>query len=288
MSSKISVALAQTTQLAFNHDLSEYESDVKKILTGMTGERMVIHPELHLFGCEMKIPELRKIAQPLDSDFVINLGKIAAKLGTWLVPGSIVEPAPNGNVYNTALVFDPSGKLVSHYRKIFPWRPSEPFTPGNEFVVFDIPDLGRFGITICYDIWFPEVVRQLTWMGAEVIINLVRTTTPDRKQELVLLQATSIMNQVYMLSVNAAAPVAMGRSLVVDPDGEVLEEVLDDQPSVIYTEVDFDRVMQIRTEGTAGTNRMWEQFLPDEPIIKLSIYDGRIDPRAWCPGKENK
>lgn len=57
---------------------------------------------------------------------------------------------------------------------------------GNEFSIFEIPGLGCVGLNICYDIWFPEVTRQLTWMGAEVIVNLVRTTTPDRKQELVL------------------------------------------------------------------------------------------------------
>ena len=55
---------------------------------------------------------------------------------------------------------------------------------GSEFSVFELPGLGRVGLNICYDIWFPEVTRQLTWMGAELIVNLVRTTTPDRKQEL--------------------------------------------------------------------------------------------------------
>jgi predicted amidohydrolase len=190
-------------------------------------------------------------------------------------------------VYNTALVFNPAGELVSFYRKIFPWRPSEPFTMGNEFSVFELPGLGRVGLNICYDIWFPEITRQLTWMGAELIVNLVRTTTPDRKQELVLVQASSIVNQVYILSINAAAPIAVGRSIVTDPDGDIVEQALDDSNLFIYTDIDFDRVAQIRSQGTAGVNRMWEQFLPHDPDINLPIYAGRINPRTWRPGMMN-
>ncbi len=284
MSKKISVAAAQVTQRKFTYDLSSYAKDIAEILSRSPGTKMVVHPELHLFGSDMSAAALQEIAQSLDSKFVSELGEIAKRFGIWLIPGSIVEPAPNVGVYNTALVFNPAGELVSFYRKIFPWRPSEPFTMGSEFSVFELPGLGRVGLNICYDIWFPEVTRQLTWMGAELIVNLVRTTTPDRKQELVLVQANSIVNQVYILSVNAAAPIAMGRSLVVDPDGDVLEQVLDDSNSVIYTVIDFDRVAQIRRDGTAGVNRMWDQFLPNDPEINLPIYTGRINPRTWRPG----
>ena len=284
MSKKISVAAAQVTQRKFTYELSSYAQDIAEILSRSPGTKMVVHPELHLFGSDMSAAALQEIAQSIDSKFVSELGEIAKRFGIWLIPGSIVEPAPNIGVYNTALVFNPAGELVSFYRKIFPWRPSEPFTMGSEFSVFELPGLGRVGLNICYDIWFPEVTRQLTWMGAELIVNLVRTTTPDRKQELVLVQANSIVNQVYILSVNAAAPIAMGRSLVVDPDGDVLEQVLDDSNSVIYTVIDFDRVAQIRRDGTAGVNRMWDQFLPNDPEINLPIYTGRINPRTWRPG----
>lgn len=283
MSKKISLALAQVTQRKFTDDLTEYTKEIEKILSSSSRIQMVVHPELHLFGSDMSTDALQEIAQSLDSKFVGELGEIAKRFGIWLIPGSIVEPAPNNGVYNTALVFNPAGELISFYRKIFPWRPSEPFTMGSEFSVFELPGLGRVGLNICYDIWFPEVTRQLTWMGAELIVNLVRTTTPDRKQELVLVQASSIVNQVYMLSVNAAGPIAMGRSLVVDPDGDVVKQVLDDSNSIIYTVIDFDRVAQIRRDGTAGVNRMWDQFLSNDPEISLPIYTGRINPRTWRP-----
>ena len=281
---KISVALAQVTQRQFTDDLSGYTEEIEKILSRFPETQMVVHPELHLFGSDMSTDALSDIAQSLDGKFVGELGEIAKRFGIWLIPGSIVEPAPNNEVYNTALVFNPAGELVSFYRKIFPWRPSEPFTMGSEFSVFELPGLGRVGLNICYDIWFPEVTRQLTWMGAELIVNLVRTTTPDRKQELILVQASSIVNQVYILSVNAAGPIAMGRSLVVDPDGDVVEQIFDDGNSIIYTIIDFNRVAQIRRDGTAGVNRMWNQFLSNDPEISLPIYTGRINPRTWRPG----
>jgi predicted amidohydrolase len=287
MSKKISVALAQVTQRQFTNDLTEYTREIEKILSGSSETQMVVYPELHLFGSDTSAKALQEIAQSLDSKFVADLGEIAKRFGIWLIPGSIVEPAPNNGVYNTALVFNPAGELVSFYRKIFPWRPSEPFTMGSEFSVFELPGLGRVGLNICYDIWFPEITRQLTWMGAELIVNLVRTTTPDRKQELVLVQASSIVNQVYILSINAAAPIAVGRSIVTDPDGDIVEQALDDSNLFIYTDIDFDRVAQIRSQGTAGVNRMWEQFLPHDPDINLPIYAGRINPRTWRPGMMN-
>ncbi len=287
MSKKISVALAQVTQRQFTNDLTDYTREIEKILSGSSETQMVVYPELHLFGSDTSAKALQEIAQSLDSKFVTDLGEIAKRFGIWLIPGSIVEPAPNNGVYNTALVFNPAGELVSFYRKIFPWRPSEPFTMGSEFSVFELPGLGRVGLNICYDIWFPEITRQLTWMGAELIVNLVRTTTPDRKQELVLVQASSIVNQVYILSINAAAPIAVGRSIVTDPDGDIVEQALDDSNLFIYTDIDFDRVAQIRSQGTAGVNRMWEQFLPHDPDINLPIYAGRINPRTWRPGMMN-
>jgi predicted amidohydrolase len=108
-------------------------------------------------------------------------------------------------------------ELAASYRKVFPWRPYERW--GGSFVVADMAGFGRVGLSICYDSWFPEVARHLAWMGAEVILNPTLTPTADRAQELVLARAQAITNQVYVVGVNAAAPTARGRSLLVDPKG---------------------------------------------------------------------
>ncbi len=108
----------------------------------------------------------------------------------WLLPGSLYE-LDGDVIYNTAVVISPEGEIVAKYRKMFPWLPYEAGTAaGNEFCVFDIPDVGRFGLMICYDMWFPEVTRTLVWMGAEVILQPTMTPTSDREVELVMAQAS--------------------------------------------------------------------------------------------------
>ena len=69
-----------------------------------------------------------------------------------------------------------------------------------------MPGTGRAGLSICYDAWFPESTRSVAWLGAEFVVNVVKTIGADRKQERVLAQANAIVNQVFMLSVNCRGP----------------------------------------------------------------------------------
>ena len=75
-------------------------------------------------------------------------------------------------------------------------------------MTFDIPEVGRIGLSICYDGGFPETCRQLAWMGAEVVLQPSRTTTSDRNQEMVMARANAIFNQIYLVSLNAGSPAA--------------------------------------------------------------------------------
>ena len=118
-------------------------------------------------------------------------------LDIWLVPGTLVEQTDDGRLFNTALAISPDGYIVARYRKLFPWRPYEELLPGSEFVTFDIPGVGRVGLAICFDGSFPEVSRQLAWLGAEVIIQPTLTTTRDREMEIVMARANAFANQVY-------------------------------------------------------------------------------------------
>ena len=135
------------------------------------------------------------------------------------MPGSIYERGDDGNVYNTAIAVSPLGEIAATYRKVFPWQPYEQTTPGNEFVVFDIPGVGRVGLAICYDGSFPETARQLAWLGAEVIIQPTLTTTRDREMELVCARANAWTNQLYVVNVNASDPAGVGASVHRRPRG---------------------------------------------------------------------
>ena len=153
--------------------------------------------------------------------------------------------------------------------------------PGAEFVVFDMSGTGRVGLSICYDAWFPETTRHLAWMGAELIVNVVRTATSDRAQEVVLNRANAITNQVFVASVNSAAPSGIGRSLVIDPQGTVRAETVDASDSTLTDVIDLDEVSNVRRYGTAGLNRVWDQFRPGDAPLELPLYGGRIDPATW-------
>lgn len=278
---------AQARPRLIGEPVSAFADEVKAALQAQPHSKLVVFPELHLFGDEepdlQRTESLQASAEPLDGPRVKELKQLAKDLNIWLVPGSVCERGPEGQLFNTQLVLSPDGELAGYYRKIFPWRPFEPYDPGDRFTTVDLPGIGRLGLNICYDAWYPEVSRQLAWMGAEVILNVVKTTTPDRKQELILAKANAIVNQVFMVSVNCAGPIGQGKSIIVDPEGNTLAEAPDDTPQLLTAELDLAAVEHVRTHGTENLNRPWSQFREGEPAVELSVYQGRINPATWTP-----
>ena len=119
---------------------------------------MVVFSELCAFG------PLIHFAQEFPCNFEKEMQEKAKKYGIWLLPGSVFEKS-EGNIYNTASVINPQGEVVTRYRKMFPFYPYEVgVTAGHEFCTFDVPDIGKFGVSICYDMWFPETIRTLAVM----------------------------------------------------------------------------------------------------------------------------
>lgn len=264
-----------------------FAGEVEDVLHRFPDTRLAAFPELHLCGVDgegdERTEQLRAAAQPLAGKRTKELGELAGDLGIWLAPGTVCEEGDHGELFNTALVFSPRGELAGWYRKVFPWRPHEPYNPGDRFVVADLADAGRVGFSICYDAWFPEVTRHLAWMGAELVLNPVQTTTPDRAHEVVLARANAIVNQVFVASVNTAGPFGMGDSLLVGPEGDVLGALPGNDHGVLAHTIDLDEVARVRRDGTAGTNRMWAQFTPADAPLHLPLYQGRIDPDRWRP-----
>ena len=218
----------------------------------------------------------RKNAQPIPGRLTEQLCEIARRAKKWLVPGSLYE-SEGETIYNTALAISPEGEIVAKYRKMFPWYPFEGgTTPGKEFCVFDVPQAGRFGLCICYDMWFPETVRSLAWMGAEVILQPTMTPTSDRPLEVVLSQANAIFNQCYFVGINGIGPYGGGKSLIVDPDGRVLQQTGDNE--TILTEIlDLDHVSRTREYGTLGLAQTLKQLRDSGhqfPIYQQGIANG--------------
>jgi len=270
-------------------DTAAFTADVERLLRDRPANRLVVYPELHLCGLAADPATAplspAELAEPIDGPRDKELATLAGDLGIWLVPGSVYELGEEGKVYNTAPVYSPDGERVAAYRKIFPWRPYEVCTPGSEFVVIDLAGYGRVGLSICYDAWFPEHARQLGWMGADLVLNLVQTPTVDRQQETVLARANAITNQVFVASLNGAAPTALGRSMLVDPEGRVRAELPGAEHAVLTDVVDLGQAATVRRFGTAGLNRLWDQIQPGDPALSLPAYSGRIDHLSWGAGR---
>lgn len=265
----------------------ELGDEVSELLRDFPETTLFLYPEYHTCevsgGPEERADQYAQMAEPLDGPRATQLADIARENKIWLFPGTIIEAGPAGEIFNTAILISPEGEITARYRKIFPWRPFEPFTSGTEMVVGQIPDTGSIGLSICYDIWFPEVPRHLAWLGADVILCPAQTSTSDREQELVLARASAIQNQTYVVSINASAPHGTGRSIIVDPEGVVRSQAPSEAPAFLTDVLDLDAVSRVRKHGTAGLNRMWDQVRSDDAEIPLPLYDGSIVADRWRP-----
>lgn len=195
--------------------------------------------------------------------------ELAARHQLWLVPGTYFERL-GSVVYNTALVIDPAGSVVTRYRKMFPFRPFEVgVEPGTDFCVFDVPGIGRFGLSICYDMWFPETSRTLAAMGAEVILHPTMTDTIDRDVELAIARASAAINQCYFFDINGAAGGGVGRSIVIDPSGYVLHQA-GSGGELMPIEIDLARVRRERATGLRGLAQPLKTFR--DRAVEFGVY----------------
>jgi predicted amidohydrolase len=233
--------------------LDAFEEKLDRLVANFPWVQMVLLSELCLRGQNLQS------AEPMPGPTEADLCRMAAKHGIWFVPGSLYEQVGE-TIYNTTPVIDPEGRVVGRHRKLFPFVPYETgVTAGSEPLVFDVPDVGRFGISICYDMWFPETSRWLVSMGAEVILRPALTDTIDREIELAMVRATAAQNQCFVLDVNGLGDGGVGRSIFVGPAGDVLYEA-STHPEDIPMEIDLDRVTRSREIGLRGLGQPLKSF----------------------------
>lgn len=229
---------------------------------------MVVFSELAAHG------PAAHLAQPAGGEFETAFQEMARAHGIWLVPGSLFERR-GALIHNVAPVINPAGEIVARYSKMFPFTPYEhDVTPGTEFCVFDVPGVGRFGLAICYDLWFPEVTRTLTAMGAEVILNPVLANFIDRPADLVIAQASAAMFQSYVFSINGLGAGGNGYSMVIDPSGQILHKG-DVGEELIPVEIDFSVVRRQRERGLRNMGQPLKSFRDGK--TDFSVYREGFD-----------
>lgn len=214
---------------------------------------------------------LTRFAQPFPNNDIERFQEKAREHRIWLIPGSMYEKTPDGRILNSSVVIDPDGNIVAHYSKMFPFLPYEAgVDAGTGFCVFDVPEVGRFGLSICYDIWFPETTRQLTSQGVEVLLHPVLTGTIDRSAEIAIAQATAAQFQCFVFDVNGLDTGGVGRSLVVDPTATVLYQSAG-QEDMFPVEIDLAQVRRQRETGLKGLGQLLKSFR--DRSADFSVYD---------------
>jgi deaminated glutathione amidase len=209
-------------------------------------------------------------AEPLDGPTLTWARDTARELGIDLVAGSIAERVPDRERgSNTSVHIGPDGEDRAVYRKIHmfdvevggrTYRESEHEAPGDEPVTSELADGSGLGLTICYDLRFPELARILAVEGATVLtVPAAFTETTTRDHWEVLLRARAIENQCFVVAANQIGEPAPGirtggRSMIVDPWGLVLAQAPDGE-TVVLADLDFDRLRGIRTKLPSLANR---------------------------------
>jgi deaminated glutathione amidase len=211
-------------------------------------------------------------AEPLDGPTVERMRSLARELGLDLVAGSLSERREgHQKLSNTSLHIAPDGEIHAAYRKIHlfdvtvgetDYRESDSDEPGDAAVVSEVADGTKLGLTVCYDVRFPELYRILALQGALVITvpaNFTRITGEAHWE--VLLRARAIENQVFVVAPGQSGEYppgmpAYGNSLIVDPWGEVLARAPRDGECFVAADLDFDRLAEVRDRLPSLANRV--------------------------------
>jgi predicted amidohydrolase len=231
--------------VSFADNVNEIERQLASLVFRFPWVKMAVFSELAVAGPDPALAVVR------GSETEIKLCELAQRYGLWLIPGSHFERIEE-RIYNTSIVINPEGVIVNRYHKMFPFMPYETgITAGSGFCIFDVPNVGRFGLSICYDAWFPETSRTLAALGAEVIIHPTLTGTIDRDIELANAVATAALNQCYFVDINGLSAGGNGRSVIVDPAGKILHQAGEIE-QIIPIEIDLDQVRRQRSKGIMG------------------------------------
>ncbi|WP_413810723.1 carbon-nitrogen hydrolase family protein [Streptomyces sp. OE57] len=238
------------------------------------GAELIVFPEFAMYKHAQVGPWYGEAAEPLDGPFCTALAEIAKEHGRHLVAGMLESVPGESRAYNTVVVMDPSGELVTQYRKLhlydaFGTRESDIIRPGDDLepVTFLVNGV-NVGVMTCYDLRFPEIARALADAGSELTLLPAAWTPGSRKEDhlQVLTRARAIENTYFLASVCQAPPLSTGGSLLVDPMGIVVGE-LGEVPAVGVYDIDPQRVAQVRVKNPSLANRRFtfSGMSPQEP-----------------------
>ena len=251
------------------------------------GARLVALPEYLQF----RGPDdgFRASARPVPGPFTDPFADVARRHGTWVLVGSLAEASGDPDrPFNTSVLIRPDGEIAARYRKVHLFdvaveagpvdTESARVTAGDELVTAEVEGV-RLGLSICYDLRFPELYRGLALAGAQVLTvpaNFTERTGRDHWE--VLLRARAIENAAYVLAPSQIGgppgQPAYGRSMVIDPWGTVVAQA-PDRVAIVHAELDLDRVDAIRRQIPALANRRPDVYSAPFDVVEPPLVAGR-------------
>jgi N-carbamoylputrescine amidase len=243
------------------------------------GSELIIMQELHngLYFCQTENPEVFELAETIPGPSTESFGKLAKELGVVLVL-SLFEKRTAGLYHNTAVVIEKDGTIAGKYRKMH--IPDDPayyekfyFTPGDLGFEPVQTSLGKLGVMVCWDQWYPEAARLMAMTGAEMLIyptaiGWESTDTDDEKLRQMMAwqiaqRAHAIANGIHVISCNRTGYEAdpsgstngiqfWGNSFVAGPQGEILSQASNDEEENLIVDIDLSRTESVR--------RIWPFF----------------------------
>ncbi|NDV64450.1 carbon-nitrogen hydrolase [Bacteroides sp. 224] len=276
-------------------------SDVEKNLENLAknielcaqeGAQLIVLQELHntLYFCQTENTQLFDLAEPIPGPSTEFYSKLAKKYNIVLITSLFEKRAP-GLYHNTAVVFDTNGEIAGKYRKMH--IPDDPayyekfyFTPGDIGFEPIQTSLGKLGVLICWDQWYPEAARLMALKGAEILIyptaiGWESSDTPEEQSRqlnawIISQRAHAVANGIPVISVNRVGhepdPSSQtngisfwGNSFVAGPQGEILAQAGNENPENIIVDLDLTRSENVRR---------WWPFLRDRRIDK---YQGMME-----------
>lgn len=275
-----------------NDNKEKLQSNIEAV--AKQGAQLVVLQELHnsVYFCQTENTDLFELAEPIPGPSTEFYGRIAKEQGIVLVTSLFEKRAP-GLYHNTAVVFDTDGSIAGKYRKMH--IPDDPayyekfyFTPGDIGFEPIQTSLGKLGVQVCWDQWYPEGARLMALKGAELLIyptaiGWESTDTPEEKNRqlgawVTVQRGHAVANGLPVISVNRVGhepdPSGQtngiqfwGNSFVAGPQGEFLYQASNDKEENVVVEVDMSRSENVRR---------WWPFLRDRRIEEFSNLTKRF------------
>jgi omega-amidase len=250
--------------------LGDFDANIRKIRDFAargknSGAELVVFPEMSDTGYSM--PVIQKYARPWKEGAVGELQKIAKQNSIGIIAG--ISDRDGDSIFNAQVFVGANGNVLGKYRKTHlvtaaPLDERVCFSPGNEFVVCELGDF-NVGLSICYDLRFPEMARTLVVKhGANVIVNSSAWPTVRAEHLRILALARAVENQSYFIVANRVGTdegvTLCGSSVIVDPAGKVLAAASPDREELIHGEISGQVIADVRNRVPAFAHRRGELY----------------------------